>query len=137
MIRDEFALLAPSERSSNQAAKLNAYNSHFQCTPPLQSLPNSITCQLLNIPFPTKDVCGAHIFQKRWQKHKSLIQLDDINNPKNFIFLFKPFELLFDEGSIAFIWEHTSNSFKLKVLNINLLSKTVLQIGILFYANSI
>ncbi len=133
MIRDEFALLAPSEHSSNQAAKLNAYNSHFQCIPHLQSLPHTIKCQLLNIPFPKKDVCGAHIFQKRWQRHKSVIQLDEINNPKNFMFLFKPFELLFDEGSISFLWKNDTSSFHLKVLNINILSKTVLQVGLYIF----
>ena len=113
-----FMLAHQSDRSENNIHKLKAFNHYFGGSH--TELPANINCQFLNIPLPKHQVTCSHIFQKRWHKERSLIKLGDINDPRNLMFLFKPLEVVFDEGRIIFLWDSASASFKMKILDPNL-----------------
>ena len=120
-------LAAPSDRSDNKAIKLAAYNYYHSTSK--ASISSNITCFFLNISLPTQHVTCAHIFQKRWHRDRRIIDLSEINDPQNILFLFKPIEVAFDEGRIVFVWNFSNSSFEMKVLDPSLLNKTVLDLG--------
>jgi hypothetical protein len=122
-----FPLVASSERSDNQALKLDCLN--YYNTTALTRLPQNITCQFLGIEFPTNQVTCSHLFQKKWAKSRAIIDLKDINDVKNLLLLFKPIEMVFDEGRICFLWDNSSNQFKMIVLDPEIRSKTVLDLA--------
>ena len=122
-----FPLVASSERSDNQALKLDCLN--YYNTTALTRLPQNTTCQFLGIEFPTNQVTCSHLFQKKWAKSRAIIDLKDINDVKNLLLLFKPIEVAFDEGRICFLWDNSSNQFKMIVLDPEIRSKTVLDLA--------
>ena len=83
----------------------------------MTKLPETLTCQFLSINLPIKYVTCSHIFQKQWGHLRNLIQLADINDPRNTLLLSKPIELLFDRGQIIFLWNSAQNEFQMKILD--------------------
>ena len=128
---NHFMLAAPSDKSDNAAVKLDAFNYYHSSQ--ITSLPDRIACFLLQASLPTKQITCSHIFQKRWFKDRMFIDLSEINDPQNVLFLFKPIEVAFDEGRIIFLW-NTFN-FELKVLDPSLSNMTVLDLGKYFFLN--
>jgi hypothetical protein len=57
---EQFALAACSDKSDNQAVKLDCFNYYNNTN--LTTLPATITCQFLKIDFPTSKVTCSHIF---------------------------------------------------------------------------
>ena len=66
---------------------------------------------------PIKTVIGAHLFKSCWAPDcKTRLGFDDINNPRNGLLLFKPFEYAFDNSHICFRFEGESETFHMKIL---------------------
>lgn len=126
-------LAAISEKSDNAAVKLDAFNYYHSSK--ITILPDTITCFLLQVSLPRNQIICSHIFQKRWFKDRRIIDLSEINDPQNVLFLFKPIEVAFDEGRIIFLWNTVASTFELKVLDPSLLNKTVLDLGKYFFLN--
>ena len=124
---ERFELVAPSYQSNNQAVKVNCINFYNGTTH--DDLPSTITCQFLGIDFPTNQVTCAHIFQKKWAKSRKIIDLQEINDVRNLLLLFKPIEVAFDEGRICFLWDNEDNQFKMRVLDPSIRSKTLLHLA--------
>jgi hypothetical protein len=124
---ERFALAASSERSDNQALKVDCLNYYNNTA--LTTLPVTIICQFIGIEFPTNQVTCSHLFQKKWAKSRAIINLKEINDVKNLLLLFKPIEVAFDEGRICFLWDDSTNHFKMKVLDPEIRSKTVLDLA--------
>lgn len=124
---NEFALRAPSEKSDNAKHKLDAYNYYSNQT--VAQLPSDLICQFTGESFKRHLVNCSHIFQSRWFAERGIIDLADIHDPKNLFLLFKPFEVLFDEGRIVFLWEKATGKFKMKVLDPSILQKTLLDLA--------
>jgi hypothetical protein len=125
---EQFALAASSDRSNNQAVKVDCLNYYNNTA--LTNLPATITCQFLGIDFPTSQVTCSHIFQKKWAKSRAIIELKEINDVQNLLLLFKPIEVAFDEGRICFLWDSSVSKFKMKVLDPAIRTKTVLDLAI-------
>lgn len=123
---EQFALAASSEKSNNQAVKVDCINYYNNTT--LTSLPTTISCQFLGIDFPTSQVTCAHIFQRKWAKSRKIIDLQEINDVKNLLLLFKPIEVAFDEGRICFLWNNSDSQFQMKILDPAIRNKTVLDL---------
>ncbi|KAI9351341.1 hypothetical protein BDR26DRAFT_890992 [Obelidium mucronatum] len=126
MKMDMFMLAAQSVVSDNDFNKLQTHN--YYSSTSISALPNHIYCQFLNIVLPTQQVTCTHIFQKHWFKERRLLNLSEINEPRNLMLLFRPIEIAFDESRIIFLWDSTSKSFKRKILDPGLRfdSKTML-----------
>ena len=80
---EQFSLAASSEKSNNQAVKVDCIN-YYNGTN-LTSLPATIACQFLGIDFPTHQVTCSHIFQRKWAKSRKIIDLQEINDVKNLL----------------------------------------------------
>ena len=124
---EQFPLAASSEKSDNQAVKVDCINYYNNSA--LTRLPKIISCQFLGIDFPTSQVTCAHIFQKKWAKSRTIIDLKEINDVKNLLLLFKPIEVAFDEGRICFLWDDVASQFTMKVLDPAIKTKTVLDLA--------
>jgi len=125
---EQFALAASSEKSNNQAVKVDCLNYYNNTT--LTGLPATITCQFLGVDFPTHQVTCSHIFQKKWAKSRMTIDLKEINDVKNLLLLFKPIEVAFDEGRICFLWDSAVSQFRMKVLDPAIRNKSVLDLAL-------
>ena len=123
---EQFALAASSEKSNIQAVKVDCINYYNSTT--LTSLPATIICQFLGIDFPTNYVNFSHIFQRKWAKSRKIIYLQEINDVKNLLLLFKPIEVAFDEGRICFIWDDAVSQFRMKVLDPSIRRQTLLEL---------
>jgi archaellum component FlaC len=123
---EQFALAASSEKSNNQAVKIDCINYYNNTT--LTSLPTTITCQFLGIDFATSQVTCSHIFQRKWAKSRKIIDLQEINDVKNLLLLFKPIEVAFDEGRICFLWNNSDSQFQMKILDPAIRNETVLDL---------
>ena len=130
---EQFALAASTEKSNNQAVKVDCINYYNSTT--FTSLPATIACQFLGIDFPTHQVTCSHIFQRKWAKSRKIIDLQEINDVKNLLLLFKPIEVAFDEGRICFLWDNSSNRFRMKILDPNIKGKTVLDLALRQFPN--
>ena len=130
---EQFALAASSEKSNNQAVKVDCIN-YYNSTN-LTSLPATIACQFLGIDFPTHQVTCSHIFQRKWAKSRKIIDLQEINDVKNLLLLFKPIEVAFDEGRLCFLWDDSSSQFRMKILDPNIKGKTVLDLALRQFPN--
>jgi hypothetical protein len=77
-----------------------------------------IQCMVLDIPFPKAVVTAAHLF-RRSNEYLAfpLMQIQDIDDPKNGMLMFKPLEYAFDHFQISFIAEGDRTSFKLKLFD--------------------
>jgi hypothetical protein len=121
IVLGELALVPPSsEKSANRDIKRKAYQSYYDV---VDDIPTELVCFLLKVSLPTQFVTCSHIFQKRWEKYRHLIKLDDVHSPKNIIFLFKPIEIAFDSGRLIFLWD--GSVFRMRVLDPSLRICTV------------
>ena len=76
-----------------------------------------ITCMFSGVELPVKTVIAGHLFKSCWaQSCKSRLGFDDINNPRNGLLLFKPFEYAFDNSHICFQFEAEFETFHMKIL---------------------
>ena len=70
---------------------------------------------VLDKPFPKALVTVAHLSCRSYQYLAfPLMQIQDIDNPKNGMLMFKPLEYAFDRFQISFIAEEDHTSFRLK-----------------------
>ncbi|EGF82820.1 hypothetical protein BATDEDRAFT_36642 [Batrachochytrium dendrobatidis JAM81] len=71
-----------------------------------------------NAPLPSTVVIAGHLFKSCWaascQDH---LDFEDIDNPRNGLLMFKPFEFAFDNSHICFLYDSKTDQFKLKILN--------------------
>jgi hypothetical protein len=108
--------------------KLDAYN--FYNLKKLTTLPSTLTCQFLNVIIRKYHINCSHIFQQRWFRDRGIIDLSEIHDPRNIIFLFKPIKIIFDEGSIIFLWDKVTNTFKMNVLDPKIMDTTIFDLAI-------
>jgi HNH endonuclease len=77
-----------------------------------------VRCLLLDIHFPKGVVTAAHLFRRSNQYIAStLMQIDDIDDPRNGMLLFKPLEEAFDHFQISFLSQDAGRSFYLKLFD--------------------
>jgi hypothetical protein len=73
---------------------------------------------VLDIPFPKSVVTAAHLFRRSNEYLASpLMQIQNIDDPKNGMLMFKPLEYAFDHFQISFIAEKDCSTFKLKLFD--------------------
>ena len=59
---------------------------------------------VLGVRLPSSSVCGAHLFRHRNSDlAEEFVGLDDINNPRNGLLLFKPIEEAFDNYQLCIL----------------------------------
>ena len=78
----------------------------------------TIRCMLLNINLPSNVVNASHLF--RTSNHdiaSPLLQLEDVDEVKNGLLLFKPIGAAFDKFQIGFIYHPEDDSYRLKLFN--------------------
>ncbi|OAJ39575.1 hypothetical protein BDEG_23408 [Batrachochytrium dendrobatidis JEL423] len=77
-----------------------------------------VKCMISNAPLPSTVVIAGHLFKSCWaascQDH---LDFEDIDNPRNGLLMFKPFEFAFDNSHICFLYDSKTDQFKLKILN--------------------
>jgi hypothetical protein len=87
-----------------------------------------IKCMFSEIVLPSQIVIGSHLFKHAWAKKcKDVLGIGDINDPRNGLLLFKPFEFAFDNSHICFQYEEKSGFFAMKILDTRLRSLTIKQ----------
>jgi HNH endonuclease len=81
---------------------------------------HSIQCMVLDIPFPKSVVTAVHLFLRR-NEHlaATLMQIQDIDDPRNGMLMFKPVEYAFNHCQLSFIRDY-DDSFKLKLFDVSI-----------------
>jgi hypothetical protein len=86
-------------------------------------------CMLLNCYLPSDIVSAAHIF-RRGNQHiaQSLLGIEDIDDVKNGLVLFKPLQEAFDKFQIGFVYNDSDDTFRMKIFNNHPLFRNLLLI---------
>ncbi|KAF0733512.1 hypothetical protein Ae201684P_005214 [Aphanomyces euteiches] len=123
---------APSKRKSFKTSLLNYYGYN---DPTYQRRRNygiwrkksAIRCMLTDQFFPESIVIASHLFRHGWKSYsKEAMDLDDIDDPKNGLLLFKPLEKAFNEYRISFLYNMSSKKYELKVVDTSWKDKTLI-----------
>ena len=83
------------------------------------SAPNGLLrCMLLNRLLPYAYVIGAHLLKREWgDMSKELADVDDVEDPRNGLLLYKPLEWAFDTSRLAFTWDGATSRFVAHLLD--------------------
>jgi glycosyltransferase involved in cell wall biosynthesis len=77
-----------------------------------------VLCMVLDTYFPPKLVTAAHLFRRSHEYlAPTVVQIDDIDDVRNGMLLFKPLKAAFDHHQISFLSEDAGTSFKLKLFD--------------------
>jgi hypothetical protein len=88
----------------------------YECDGPVNS--GMTRCMLLDTYLPSAIVTAAHLFRRSNQYIASqLLNIEDIDDVKNGLLLFKPLEKAFDHFQIGFIYNSTDDIYRLKIFN--------------------
>ncbi|KAI9090502.1 hypothetical protein DFS34DRAFT_636848 [Phlyctochytrium arcticum] len=69
-------------------------------------IPKELRCSLSGITLPSNHIIAGHLFKHAWENFKWIVDLEDINDVRNGLLLYKPIERAFDNGFICFIYEN-------------------------------
>jgi hypothetical protein len=75
-------------------------------------------CMLLDCYLPSAIVTAAHIF-RRSNEHiaQDLLGIENVDDVKNGLLLFKPLEKAFDKFQIGFVYNDSDDTFRMKIFN--------------------
>nr|QUJ09348.1 crinkler 23 [Plasmopara viticola] len=77
-----------------------------------------LRCMLLDTALPAALVVASHLFrQKNEFIAEQLMRISDIDDVRNGLLLFKPLEHALDHFQISFIYDQSSNEFRLKIFD--------------------
>ncbi|KAI9089484.1 hypothetical protein DFS34DRAFT_598035, partial [Phlyctochytrium arcticum] len=119
-----FDFTAASDRTEDRQIG-NSFRAELTTSYGLSTNPTTIKCSLLGISLPANNVIAAHIFPRKWSHSLYLLEIDDVDDPRNGIFLYKPIEHALDSGWITFVFSPKSNQFHCQVLYKGLLTVDV------------
>jgi hypothetical protein len=92
----------------------------------IQEKVDEIKCMISGLSFPSKLVIAGHLFKYCWAKYcEERLDFSDIDNPRNGLLLFKPFEFAFDNSHICFHYDADAELFQLKILHPALKGMTI------------
>ena len=78
---------------------------------------DEIKCMISGLSFPSKLVIAGHLFKFCWADScEARLDFSEIDNPRNGLLMFKPFEFAFDNSHICFQYDADTELFKLKIL---------------------
>jgi hypothetical protein len=78
----------------------------------------NVKCMFSGISLPVEVVIGSHLFKSCWSDHcKARLGFENINDPRNGLLLFKPFEYAFDNSHICFLFDAVMEAFSMKIVN--------------------
>jgi hypothetical protein len=81
-----------------------------------------LRCMLLNELLPYSSVIAAHLLKREWDYlSRELADVDDVDNVRNGLLLYKPLEWAFDTSRLVFVWDGARSSFVAHVLDPNIL----------------
>ena len=81
-----------------------------------------LRCMLLNELLPYSSVTAAHLLKREWDYlSRQLADVDDVDDARNGLLLYKPLEWAFDTSRLAFTWDGDRSSFVAHVLDPNIL----------------
>lgn len=87
---------------------------------------DEVKCMISGVSFPTKVVIAGHLFKFCWADScEARLDFSDIDNPRNGLLMFKPFEFAFDNSHICFQHDADTELFKLKILYPKLKEMTI------------
>ena len=87
---------------------------------------DEIKCMISGISLPSKVINAVHLFKSCWASYsEERLDFSDINDPRNGLLMFKPFEYAFDNSHICFQYDSTTGLFKLKILYSELKNMTI------------
>ena len=82
-----------------------------------------LRCMLLNELLPYSSVIAAHLLKREWDYlSRQLADVDDVDDARNGLLLYKPLEWAFDTSRLVFIWDGARGSFVAHVLDPNILA---------------
>ncbi|KAI9088759.1 hypothetical protein DFS34DRAFT_640245 [Phlyctochytrium arcticum] len=87
--------------------------------------PTHIQCSLLGSYLPAGNIIAAHIFPRIWSHSLYLLEIDDVDDLRNGVFLYKPIEHALDAGWITFLFSPSTNQFHCRVLYPGILGEDV------------
>ena len=81
-----------------------------------------LRCMLLNELLPYSSVIAAHLLKREWDYlSRELADVDDVDDVRNGLLLYKPIEWAFDTSRLVFVWDGGRGSFVAHVLDPNIL----------------
>ena len=82
-----------------------------------------LRCMLLNELLPYFSVIAAHLLKREWDYlSRELADVDDVDDVRNGLLLYKPIEWAFDTSRLVFIWDGARNSFVAHILDPSILA---------------
>ena len=81
-----------------------------------------LRCMLLNELLPYSSVVAAHLLKREWDYlSRQLADVDDVDDARNGLLLYKPLEWAYDTSRLAFTWDGERSSFVAHVLDPSIL----------------
>lgn len=83
---------------------------------------DQLRCMLLDVLLPYSSVIAAHLLKREWDDlSRQLADVDDVDDVRNGLLLYKPLEWAFDTSRLAFVWDGARGAFVAHVLDPNIL----------------
>lgn len=86
-------------------------------------------CLLTNDKLPSSTVIASHLFKWEWAECVHLLGLEDVNDTRNGLPLWKPLEWAFDSSRLCFTYNKDSDQFIANVLGPNILTRKMSDVG--------
>ncbi len=77
-----------------------------------------LRCMLLDVLLPYSSVIAAHLLKREWDYlSRELADVEDVDDVRNGLLLYKPLEWAFDTSRLVFVWDGARGSFVAHVLD--------------------
>ena len=114
---------------SSTSARSNIFKAKLSARYDCKMGNGKLRCMLLNTALPSQLVIGSHLFRHKLEKLvEKLMGFSDIDDGRNGLLLFKPLEHAFDHFQISFIYDQSTDEFRLKIFDRSVKSKRLFDV---------
>lgn len=83
---------------------------------------SQLRCMLLNLTLPYASVVASHLLKREWDyMSRELANVDDVEDVRNGLLLYKPLQWAFDTSRLVFVWDGSRDAFVAHVLDADIL----------------
>ncbi|KAL7996290.1 putative HNH nuclease [Plasmopara halstedii] len=103
---------------TSTSARSNHFKANLCATYDCNMGSGKLRCMLLDTALPSELVIAFHLFRRKNEfLSEKLMGISNIDDVRNGLLLFKPLEHAFDHFQISFIYDQSSNEFRLKIFD--------------------
>jgi hypothetical protein len=110
-----------AKRDPQFKIKLLEYYQNIEQAEPVQT----IVCMITGYKLPSQYVIASHLFKREWGAHCHRLGFSDIDDVRNGLLMFKPFEHAFDNAHMHFLYDMSTRELKMRILDPELFNLTL------------